>query len=202
MSTISNITAAYGATSYESKTYVKNKGTEVATSVREESVGVVYEKSEVTSGATSKADRSALIEQLKADTEKRVQQMKDLVTQMMTQQGKAIGQADPDSIWSFLASGDFTVTAEVKAQAQADIAEDGYWGVTQTSDRILEFAKALTGGDPEKAEQMFEAFEKGFRQATGAWGKELPDISQRTYEAVKEKFDAWKNGTEETTEAE
>lgn len=29
-------------------------------------------------------------------------------------------------------------------------------------------------------------------------GKDLPDISQRTYDAVLEKFDKWKNGS--TTE--
>ncbi|MGN0291831.1 MAG: hypothetical protein ACI4C5_07855, partial [Lachnospiraceae bacterium] len=65
-----------------------------------------------------------------------------------------------------------------------------------TSDRIVEFAKALSGGDPEKADEMLAAFKKGFEQATAAWGKELPDISSRTYDAVVKKFDAWKNGTE------
>ena len=86
------------------------------------------------------------------------------------------------------------MTTATKAQAQADIAEDGYWGVEQTSDRILDFAKALSGNDPEKADLLLDAFKKGFEQATGAWGKELPDISQRTYDAVVEKFEAWKNG--------
>jgi hypothetical protein len=41
-----------------------------------------------------------------------------------------------------------------------------------------------------------DAFKKGFEQATGTWGKELPEISQRTYDAVLEKFDKWANGTE------
>lgn len=95
-------------------------------------------------------------------------------------------------MWHFLASGDFTVSADVKAQAQADIADDGYWGVEQTSDRIVDFAKALSGGDPAKADTMLEAFKKGFEAATKSWGKELPDISQRTYDAVLKKIDAWK----------
>ena len=43
---------------------------------------------------------------------------------MMTKQGVAIGTAD--DMWKFLAKGDFTVSADVKAQAQADIADDGY----------------------------------------------------------------------------
>ena len=121
---------------------------------------------------------------------------------MMTKQGQTIGTAD--DMWKFLASGDYTVDPAVKAQAQEDIAEDGYWGVEQTSDRILSFAKALTGGDPELIDKMQEAFEKGFKEATKSWGKELPDISQKTYDAVMEKFEAWRkeaNGTVNDTEA-
>lgn len=109
---------------------------------------------------------------------------------MMTKQGTAIANAD--SMWSFLADGNFTVDEETQKQAQADIAEDGYWGVEQTSDRILDFAKALSGNDPEKADLLIDAFKKGFEDATKSWGKDLPDISQRTYDAVLEKFDKWK----------
>lgn len=201
MSTISNVTAAYAAsTSYESKTTVKNDNTEKTTeSSYNKEVGVVYEKSTQTTG-NYKADNSALIQKLKSDAENRTAQLRSLVEKMMRQQGTKIGQAD--SIWSFLASGNYTVSPEVKAQAQADIAEDGYWGVEQTSDRIVEFAKALSGGDPAKADEMLEAFKKGYKQATGAWGRELPSISSRTYDAVVKKFDAWKNGTEETADTE
>jgi hypothetical protein len=71
----------------------------------------------------------------------------------------------------------------------ADIAEDGYWGVNQTSDRIIQFATALTGGDPDKIESMREAFKKGYAQAEKTWGGSLPEISQKTYDAVMEKFD-------------
>nr|MCR5684363.1 hypothetical protein [Lachnospiraceae bacterium] len=53
------------------------------------------------------------------------------------------------------------------------------------------FAKALAGNDPSKANELFEAFEKGFDQATKTWGKELPEISRKTYDAVKEKFNKW-----------
>ena len=37
---------------------------------------------------------------------------------------------------------------KTRLQAQKDIAEDGYWGVEQTSERLVSFAKALSGGDP------------------------------------------------------
>ena len=108
---------------------------------------------------------------------------------MMTKQGVAIGQAD--DMWKFLASGDFTVDAETKAKAQEAISEDGYWGVKQTSQRIFEFAEALSGGDSETMEKMKDAFIKGFKEATKSWGKELPSISNDTYDAVMDKFDKW-----------
>ena len=42
-------------------------------------------------------------------------------------------------------------------------------------------------------EKMLEAFEKGYKQATKSWGKELPDISQQTYDAVHKKFEEYQN---------
>lgn len=161
--------------------------------------GVVYEPSNATTADKSKktyTPNTELVNKLKADAEARTAQLRSLVEKMMAGQGNAIGTAD--DMWAFLRKGEFTVDAATKAQAQADIAEDGYWGVEATSDRILDFAKALTGGDPSKIEEMREAFEKGFKQATETWGGELPEISQKTYEAVMSKFDAWSaeaNGT-------
>lgn len=163
----------------------------------------VYEKSSdadkaAQASAPKKADRSAIVAQLKADAQARQQQLVDIVQKMMTKQGQRIGQAD--DIWKFLASGNFTVDAQTKAQAQADIADDGYWGVEQTSDRIVDFAKALAGDDADKADELLSAFKKGFSEATKSWGKTLPDISQRTYDAVVKKFDSWKNGTDSKTD--
>lgn len=154
--------------------------------------GVVYEPSKQTASAKKTyTPNTAVINQLKADAEARTAQLRSLVEKLMAGQGNAIGTADDTSIWSFLRTGNFTVDAATRAQAQADIAEDGYWGVEQTSSRILDFAKALTGGDPDKIEEMREAFEKGFKQATEAWGDKLPDISQKTYDATMKKFDDW-----------
>ncbi len=135
--------------------------------------------------------RQAIIDKLKADQEAQQKKLLDIVRKTISGQGNAIASAD--DMWKFLASGNFTVDAKTKAQAKKDIAEDGYWGVEQTSDRILDFAKALSGNDPKQADKLLNAFKKGFDQATKAWGKKLPDISQRTYDAVVKKFEAWKN---------
>ena len=134
-----------------------------------------------------------LVNQLKADAEARTQQLRSLVEEMMTKQGSTFGVANygEDSMWRFLAKGDFTVTEAAKLKAQEEISENGYWGVSQTSERILSFAKALTGGDPSKVEEMRAAIEKGFSQATKAWGQSLPSISNDTYDAVMAGFDKW-----------
>lgn len=192
---VTSNTPVYGTTSAPSPNTASEQKVPTDATTKPNDAGVVYEKSDTTAASTPKktyTQNTALINQLKADAEARTAQLRSLVEKLISGQGNAIGNAaDDNSIWSFLRKGDFTVDAATKAQAQADIAEDGYWGVEQTSDRILDFAKALTGGDPDKIEEMREAFEKGFKQATKTWGDELPDISQKTYEATMAKFDKW-----------
>lgn len=157
----------------------------------------VYESSASKPYSNKKVANPELVNQLKAANDARVAQLEDIVHKLIAGQGDAYGKAN--NIWQFLASGNFTVDPATKAQAQADIAEDGYWGVNATSDRIVDFAVALAGDDPEKLEEMRAAFQKGFDQATKTWGGELPDISQRTYDAVMEKFDKLTGKAEETT---
>ena len=179
---------AYSAYTQPAKTTTTDNTT---TKAAEES-GVVYQPSKTTATDSAKKTYTPdtnLIAKLKADAAERTAQLESLVQKLMSNQGNAYGEAT--DMWQFLASGNYTVSEAAKAQAQADIAEDGYWGVNQTSDRILDMAKALTGGDPDKIEEMKSAFEKGFKAATKAWGKELPDISSQTYDAVMSKFDKW-----------
>ncbi len=186
-----NTTDLYGTYGSTAPKTAEKTDTANTTDNKSNTSGVVYEtsKNNASTGTPKKVYKqdTALVNKLKADTEARVSQMKSLVEQMISKQGKTLGQAD--SIWSFLAGGNYTVDPATRAQAQKDIAEDGYWGVEQTSSRIVDFATALTGGDPDKIEKMRDAFEKGFKQATKAWGRELPEISSKTYDAVMEKFD-------------
>lgn len=154
-----------------------------------EESGVVYEPSTEAKTASAKKYKpdTNTIAKMKADAEARTAQLQSIVEKLITKQGQTYGKAN--DIWSILSSGNFTVDAATKAQAQADIAEDGYWGVSQTSQRILDFATALTGGDPDKIEEMRSAFEKGYKQAEKTWGGKLPEISQKTYDAVMKGFD-------------
>ena len=174
---------------------VENKATDTAADK-----GVVYEVSE--EAKKTYTPNTALINQLKKDAENHQARFKQMIVEMMSKQAGTYGTATDDAMWKFLASGDFTVDAATKAQAQEDISEDGYWGVEQTSDRILDFAVALTGGDPDKVEEMREAFKKGYAQAEETWGGKLPEISQKTYDAVMKKFDELAGIEEETAKIE
>ncbi len=95
--------------------------------------GVVYEHSTGNTASTKKTytPDTNLVNKLKADAEARTSQLKSLVEKMMTQQSTAYGQAN--DIWQFLRSGNYKVDPATRLQAQKDIAEDGYWGVKQTS---------------------------------------------------------------------
>ena len=193
---ISNQTNTYAA--YKS---TEQKAAATETEGKQTEVSAVYEPSaetEKTNTVTAKQKNEAIISRLKADAEARTRQLQQLVQQMISKQGNAYGQAN--DMWKFLASGNFTVDAQTKAQAQADIAEDGYWGVKQTSERIFDFAKALSGGDMDKMKEMQAAFEKGFKQATKTWGKELPQISQDTRSAVNKMFEDFYAGDQKDTE--
>lgn len=182
-STASDIYSNYNSTTSKPKEAASQKNTSPES-------GVIYEASDKSQATNDKKTYKAdpnLVAKLKADAEARTSQLRTLVEQMMGKQTNAYGQAN--DIWKFLAEGNYTVDPATKAQAQADIAEDGYWGVNQTSDRIMNFATALTGGDPDKIEEMRSAFQKGYKEAEKTWGGKLPDISQRTYDAVMSKFD-------------
>lgn len=185
-----------GYTSYNQTNETKAaEKTAAETAVTEkENDGVVYEASKDAAAASASAKKTyksdpALIAKLKADADQRTQQLQNIVQQLMTKQGNTYNKANGlKGLYESL-----EVDPATRAQAQADIAEDGYWGVEQTSSRIFDFAMALSGGDPDKMEEMRDAFLKGYKQAEKAWGDSLPDISKRTYDAVLEKFDNYKN---------
>ena len=167
-----------------------------------------YSKESVKSGKASEADRAKIVQQMvkrpgdvsrtrsdalgasvsraEADAA-RQNQLIELVNKTLSGQANAYGKAG--NIWQRLRSGDFTVDAATKAQAQADIGENGYYGVKQTSQRLFDFAKALAGDDVEKMKKMQSAMEKGFKQAEKTWGGKLPSICQDTIDSARKLFD-------------
>lgn len=192
---VNNTTAAQTYSAEYTTAKKADEKTEAVQNTAAES-GAVYEASEkqekkaaYSVNKMSAEERASLVSQLKAEAENRQNQFVSMIQKMMSEQTNAYGQAN--DIWQFLANGKFTVDPATKAQAQADIAEDGYYGVTQTSDRIFDFACALAGDDVDKMKEMQAAFQKGFEQAEKTWGGKLPDISYQTQDAVNKKFEEY-----------
>lgn len=114
--------------------------------------------------------------------------LKELVHRLLNRQGIT---------WEAAMAGEtVTIDDETRAEARALIADDGYWGVDQTSTRIFEMAVGNAGGDTEKFDQIKAAIEKGFEMAKEALGGTLPEISLDTYDAVMEKLDNWAADTD------
>lgn len=189
---------------YTTTTAAASTDTKAVEKVKEatDDTAAVYEKSDadsVSSAGNVKKDNSAIVAKLKADQESRLSSLKSLVEKLITKQGQSFAWANASGedlmndseFWNAIRTGNFEVDEETAAQAREDISEDGYWGVKQTSDRLVDFAKALTGGDSSKIEDMREAIKKGFDEAKKLWGGELPEISKQTYDATMEKLDQW-----------
>lgn len=158
-------------------------------------VSVVYEKSSADSTKATYTDSKSIVAQMKADAEARTASMKSLVEKLITKQSGTFQLANSesgDSIWNEIRQGHFTADAQTIAQAKEDISEDGYWGVKQTSERMIDFAKALSGGDASKIDELTAAIKKGFEKAEKMWGGELPEISKKTYDAVMKGMEDWK----------
>jgi len=145
------------------------------------SFSVCYDGETYTSGAK-------LVDRLKAEQAevhaRFLQTVKDTIFKQST-------EISGDGIWKVIASGEYEVDPETQKAAEESISEDGYWGVNQTSQRIVSFAKALVGGDVSRLEEMKDAFIKGFEAAEAAWGGTLPGIAGQTYDAVMKLFDEW-----------
>lgn len=108
--------------------------------------------------------------------------LRNLVEKLLVKQGGAYSTAFSEIEFD----SDMSV-----GEAQAAIAEDGYWGVNAVSDRIVAFAKAVSGNDPSKLAELKAAIDKGFKLAGDVFGGELPGICGDTYNAVMSKLDNW-----------
>lgn len=73
------------------------------------------------------------------------------------------------------------------------IGEGGALSPEKVSNRIVDFTKAISGGDKEKHETLKAAIKEGFEQVEKALGQELPEISSKTYDLVMQKLDEWVN---------
>ena len=162
----------------------------------EKESGIVFEKSEEKKkdSANQIYNRDAVISKLKSDQESRMASLQSLVEKLLNKQGNTFNLANGKNLASTFREAALNADAKTIQDAKNSIGEDGYWGVNQTSDRLVSMAIALAGGDTDKADEMMAAIEKGYKLATKAWGEDLPSICKQTMDATRQKMDDWKNG--------
>jgi hypothetical protein len=120
------------------------------------------------------------IQKLKEESERAYSHLRELVSQLLKQQGIKSGEA-----------GKIEIPEEVRLEAQSLVADGGELSAENVSGRIVDFAKALSGGDKEKIELLRNAIIEGFGEAKRILGGELPEVSNKTYDLVMEKLDDW-----------
>lgn len=69
------------------------------------------------------------------------------------------------------------------------VSEDGYWGVSKTSERIAGFVLNGAGDNLEKLRAGREGIIHGFKEAEKLWGGQLPEISYQTIEKTLAQID-------------
>ena len=177
------------------QTTAKTKVSQATNTADAKDIGVVYETSSKTDDKSNKIkDYSSVVATMIKELSTKNEQLQNLVTKLLGKQaGKYTKLAD---LFKDIQADPATIE-----QAQKDIADDGYWGVEQTSDRLVSMAQALSGGDTSKADTLIAAIKKGFDEATEAWGDKLPDICQKTIDAAVKKMEAWRDGTTSETDA-
>lgn len=117
-------------------------------------------------------------------------------------QAYGFGQA----FWAMSANGtdfeNYKVDAATQEKAQELISEDGYFGVKKTTERIMDFAKAMAGegADEKTIENLRKGAQAGFDSVADLFGgfDKLPDVTKETYDAVMKAFDDWTAGTKIT----
>ena len=75
-------------------------------------------------------------------------------------------------------------------EAQALVAEDGFFGIAQTSQRIADFVLMGAGDDAQKLKAGRSGMLQGFKEAEAMWGEKLPEISYTTMQKALEMVDA------------
>jgi len=168
----------------------------------------VYEKSDqiASTNATYTRDTTAL-SKISEQVETKLASLRATVENLFSMQGVKTGEAQGLSYDQIMEKyngklKEFYQSLEVdeatRLNAQQEISEDGFWGVKQTSTRAIEYAKALSGGDPSKIASLRNAIEEGYKAAEEAWGGELPEICKQTQEATLKGIDEWAKTANQT----
>ncbi len=76
-----------------------------------------------------------------------------------------------------------------QSEATELVSKNGFFGVSQTSERIANFVLMGAGDDADKLKAGREGILRGFQEAEEMWGGKLPDISYETINKAVEMID-------------
>ncbi len=74
-------------------------------------------------------------------------------------------------------------------EAAALVSDEGFFGLSQTAERIASFVISGSGGNENMMRSGREGMLQGFKEAEALWGGELPQISQKTIELATKMVD-------------
>jgi len=161
----------------------------------------VYEKSKLTTPSAKTYTRDAVkLDEINRQVETKLSSLRAAVENLVAMQSVKTGEAKGLSYDQIMKKyegklKDFYQNLQVddatRLKAQQDISTDGFWGIKQTSERAIEFAKALSGGDPSKISLLRNSIIEAYKAAEKTWGGELPEICRQTQEATLKGLDDW-----------
>ncbi|RXJ89060.1 hydrogenase-4 component G [Arcobacter sp. CECT 8983] len=74
-------------------------------------------------------------------------------------------------------------------EAKELVADEGFFGINKTSQRVSSFVIDLAGNDVEALKEARKGIVQGFEEAEKMWGGKLPDISYETQEKTLDMID-------------
>lgn len=162
----------------------------------------IYEKSDptTTNPKQTYTRDTVKLDEINRQVDMKLSSLRSTVENLVSMQSVKNGEAKGLNYDQILAKYDgklkdfyqnLNVDDKTRLTAQQDISEDGFWGVKQTSQRAIDFAKALCGGDPSKVAALKSSIEEGYRAAEKSWGGELPEICKQTQAATLKGLDDW-----------
>lgn len=125
------------------------------------------------------------INKLISDNEKRINEFKEQIKKMIAKQGEESNLT--------LFGQKINVSLEDSQKAAQQVEEGGEYSIDAVSTRIMDMAKALSGGDKSKISLLKDAVIKGFEAAGMEFndGAGLPEICNKTYDEIMKRFDDW-----------
>lgn len=201
------INKVIGSQPYQPTDYLKGRTQEKdaagtsAQNTKSDSISIRY--SQDPSVTYSKVTKNKLdtweIDALKAEAEKTTENLRQLVERLILKQNQSIknsvGSSEGTQEDSALTLEDLGITSSDIEAAQRAISADGEFGVKAVSDRLVNFAIAVSGGDKSKLSELISAIDEGFAAAQKIMGGELPELSKQTYDETMRKLKEWANDT-------